>query len=115
MTMEVPPDVLHGALCEHKPRPFINMQFLVLCAAFLFALSCSPQRRWVRRFIARLPDGKKKAEEYAAAGMFHEAAETAAQAKDSDMLSTIQSMVGAASPLGVAVSQIKERLQVRPV
>lgn len=30
---------------------------------------------WVRRFIARMPNGKKKAEEYAAARMFPEAAE----------------------------------------
>ena len=41
-----------------------------------------------------------------------EAAETAAQARDGDMLSKIQAMVGAASPLGLAVSQIKGRLQI---
>ena len=41
-----------------------------------------------------------------------EAAETAAQARDGDMLSKIQGMVGAASPLGLAVSQIKGRLQI---
>ena len=114
----------------------------------------------MRRLIARLPDAKRQAEEYAASGMYQvrlrmacgcprlpsghdvpdvsmlaqadvswlpltviliglaclllpqEAAETAAQARDGDMLSKIQAMVGAASPLGLAVSQIKGRLQI---
>lgn len=66
---------------------------------------------WGRRFIARLPDAKEKAEEYAAIGMLHEAAVAAAQSKDSDMLSAIQGMVGGSSnPLGAAVSQLKDRL-----
>ncbi len=65
----------------------------------------------VSRFIARLPDGPKKAEEYAAVGLFREAAEAAARARDSDMLTKIQGMVGTSSPLGVAVTQIKDRLQ----
>eukprot|EP00884_Botryococcus_braunii_P014408 jgi/Botrbrau1/22969/Bobra.0030s0041.1 len=56
-------------------------------------------------------DGAKKAEEYAAVGLYREAAEAAARARDSDMLTKIQGMVGTSSPLGVAVSQIKDRLQ----
>lgn len=44
--------------------------------------------------------------------MFREAAETAAQNKDGDMLSKIQGMVGAASPLGLAVSKISQSLQL---
>ncbi len=67
--------------------------------------------RAARRFIARLPDGKHKAEEYAAARMFQEAAECAARARDSDMLSKLQDTLGTTSPLGLAVAQIKERLQ----
>lgn len=63
------------------------------------------------RIIARLPDGKRKAEEYAAAGLLQEAAECAARARDSDMLGKLQDMVGTVSPLGVAVAQLKERLQ----
>jgi hypothetical protein len=63
------------------------------------------------RFIAKLPDGKKKAEEYTALKMYREAAETAAKSRDSDMLSKIQSLVGGTSPLGLAVTQIKDRLQ----
>lgn len=42
------------------------------------------------RFIARLPNGKRKAEEYAAAGLFAEAAEAAAVAKDGELLGRIQ-------------------------
>ena len=58
-----------------------------------------------------MPDAKEKAEEYAAIGMLHEAAVVAAQSKDSDMLSTIQGMVGGtSSPLGAAVMQLKDRL-----
>ena len=68
-------------------------------------------RGTARRFIARLPDGKHKAEEYAAARMFQEAAECAARARDSDMLSKLQDTLGTTSPLGLAVAQIKERLQ----
>ena len=64
------------------------------------------------RLIARLSDPKRKAEEYAAAGMYQEAAETAAANKDGDMLSKIQGMVGAASPLGQAVSKIGQSLQL---
>ncbi|KAK9907253.1 hypothetical protein WJX75_000093 [Coccomyxa subellipsoidea] len=65
----------------------------------------------VSRIIARLPDGKRKAEEYAAAGLLQEAAECAARARDSDMLSKLQDMIGTVSPLGVAVGQLKDRLQ----
>lgn len=65
----------------------------------------------VCRFIARLPDGKAKAEEYTAVKMYKEAAETAAHSKDSDMLSKIQGLVGSASPIGLAVAQVKDRLQ----
>lgn len=43
--------------------------------------------------------------------MYQEAAETAAKSKDSDMLSKIQSLVGGTSPLGLAVTQLKDRLQ----
>ena len=63
------------------------------------------------RFIAKLTDGKRKAEEYTAIKMYQEAAETAAQSRDSDMLSKIQGLVGSSSPLGLAVTQIKDRLQ----
>ena len=62
------------------------------------------------RFIARLPDAKRKAEEYAAVGMYQEAAEMAAQSKDSDMLSKIQGIVGSASQVGIAVTQFRNRL-----
>ncbi|KAK9815234.1 hypothetical protein WJX72_000416 [[Myrmecia] bisecta] len=62
------------------------------------------------RIIARISDSKRKAEEYAAIGMYQEAAETAALSRDSELLSRIQNMVGTASPLGVAVTQIKDRL-----
>ena len=64
------------------------------------------------RFIARLPEAREKAEEYANIGMLTEAANAAAQSKDTDMLATIQGMVGGTSnPLGAAVSQLKDRLQ----
>ena len=43
--------------------------------------------------------------------MYREAAETAAKSRDSDMLSKIQGLVGGTSPLGLAVTQIKDRLQ----
>lgn len=39
-----------------------------------------------------------------------EAAESAAAGRDPDMLSRIQGAVGAASPLGMAVGQLKDRL-----
>ena len=45
------------------------------------------------RFIARLPNGKRKAEEYAASGLFAEAAEAAAAAKDGVLLGRIQAAV----------------------
>ena len=60
----------------------------------------------MRRFIARLPSGKRKAEEYEAAGMLAEAAEAAAVAKDGELLARIQAAVGAGSPLGGAISQV---------
>lgn len=63
------------------------------------------------RVIAKLPDGKRKAEEYTSLKMYREAAETAAHSKDSDMLSKIQGLVGSSSPLGLAVTQLKDRLQ----
>ena len=66
--------------------------------------------QWGCRFIARLPDVKRKAEEYAAIGMYQEAAEMAAQSKDSDMLSRIQGIVGSASQVGMAVTQFRNRL-----
>lgn len=44
----------------------------------------------LRRFIARLPNGKRKAEEYAASGLFAEAAEAAAAARDGELLGRIQ-------------------------
>ena len=62
------------------------------------------------RLIGRLPDGKRKAEEYAAAGLLQEAAECAARARDGDMLSKLQASIGTTSALGVAVSQLRERL-----
>ncbi|KAA6418805.1 MAG: vacuolar sorting-associated 16 protein [Trebouxia sp. A1-2] len=62
------------------------------------------------RLVARLPDASRKAEEYAALGMFQEAAETAATVKDSAMLSKIQGMVGTSSPLGATVAGIRDRL-----
>lgn len=39
-----------------------------------------------------------------------EAAETAARVRDSDMLAKLQARIGTTSALGVAVSQLKERL-----
>lgn len=63
------------------------------------------------RLIGRMPDGTKKAEEFTAIKMYQEAAETAAKSRDSDMLSKIQSLVGGSSPLGMAVTQLKDRLQ----
>lgn len=63
-----------------------------------------------RRIIGRLPDGKRKAEEFAGAGLLQEAAETAARVRDSDMLTKLQARIGTTSALGVAVSQLKERL-----
>ena len=65
----------------------------------------------VHRIIGRLPDGKHKAEELAAAGLLQEAAECAARVRDGDMLTKLQDMIGTASPLGGAVSQLKDRLQ----
>ena len=65
----------------------------------------------VLRIIGRLPDGKHKAEELAAAGLLQEAAECAARVRDGDMLSKLQDMIGTVSPLGGAVSQLKDRLQ----
>ncbi len=65
----------------------------------------------VRRIIGKLPDGKHKAEELAAAGLLREAAECAARVRDGDMLSKLQDMIGTVSPLGGAVSQLKDRLQ----
>mmetsp|Transcript_15272 Transcript_15272/g.46155 ORF Transcript_15272/g.46155 Transcript_15272/m.46155 type:complete len:862 (+) Transcript_15272:225-2810(+) len=66
----------------------------------------------VARFIARMPNGKRKAEEYASAGLFPEAAEAAAAARDGELLGRIQAAVGAASPLGSAITQIRDRLQL---
>ena len=79
-----------------------------MCCDYRLTNSCD----WRCRLIARLPDAKRQAEEYAAAGMFQEAAETAALNRDGDMLSKIQDLVGAASPLGLAVSKIGQSLQL---
>jgi hypothetical protein len=54
--------------------------------------------RAARRIIGRLPDGKRKAEEYAAAGLLQEAAECAARVRDGDMLSKLQ--------VGLAAAQV---------
>lgn len=66
----------------------------------------------IARFIARMPKGKKKAEEFAAVGMFPEAAEAAAAARDGELLGRIQAAVGASSPLGAAITQIRDRMQL---
>lgn len=65
----------------------------------------------VHRIIGRLPDGKHKAEELAAAGLLREAAECAARVRDGDMLTKLQDMIGTGNPLGGVVSQLKDRLQ----
>ena len=63
------------------------------------------------RIIGRLPDSKHKAEELAAAGLLQEAVECAARVRDGDMLTKLQDMIGTVSPLGGAVSQLKDRIQ----
>ena len=57
-----------------------------------------------------MPDEKRKAEALASMHMFSEAAEVAAQSKDSALLSRIQGMVGNAAPLHSAISQLKDRI-----
>jgi hypothetical protein len=44
--------------------------------------------------------------------MAREAAEVAARLKDGDLLRRVSAMVSAASPAGLAIAQIKERLGV---
>ena len=57
-----------------------------------------------------MPDEKRKAEALAGMRMFSEAAEVAAQSKDSDLLSRIQGMVSNTAPLHSAISQLKDRI-----
>jgi hypothetical protein len=87
----------------------VSVKLAISCRVIIAATDSAVARC---RLIARLPDAKRQAEEYAAAGMFQEAAETAAQNRDGDMLSKIQGMVGATSPLGLAVSKIGQSLQL---
>ncbi|KAL3162570.1 hypothetical protein ABBQ38_008623 [Trebouxia sp. C0009 RCD-2024] len=92
------------ALCKEKK----NVLPIPVYIAAAKANGAPPQA--CAKLVARLPDASRKAEEYAALGMFQEAAETAATVKDSAMLSKIQGMVGTASPLGATVAQIRDRL-----
>ncbi len=52
-----------------------------------------------------------KIENWEHVSLVQEAAECAARVRDNDMLSKLQDMIGTVSPLGVAVSQLKDRLQ----
>lgn len=64
------------------------------------------------RFIGRLPDSGKKAEEYSTIDYQQQAAEVAAKLKDGDLFVRIQNAVSANSPAGVAIQQMKDRLQM---
>ena len=63
------------------------------------------------RLISRIADPRRRAEEFAAVGVFQEAAEAAAAGRDLDLLDRIQSSVGAGSPLALAINQMRERMQ----
>lgn len=63
------------------------------------------------RLIARISDPRRRAEEFAAVGVFQEAAEAAAAGRDLDLLDRIQASVGAGSPLALAINQMRERMQ----
>ncbi|KAF6254839.1 vacuolar protein sorting-associated protein 16 [Scenedesmus sp. NREL 46B-D3] len=65
------------------------------------------------RLIARMPDSRAKADAYEAVSCPREAAEVAAKLKDSDLLARIQGAVSANSSAGIAIAQIRERLQGR--
>ncbi len=58
-----------------------------------------------------MPDSTAKAEAYAAIDYPREAAEVAARLRDGDLLGRIQGAVSAHSPAGLAIAQIRERLQ----
>ena len=63
------------------------------------------------RCISRLPDSGQQAEEYQSIGMLEKAAEIAEKRKDVNMLANLQNLVGMTSPIGLSISQIKDRLQ----
>ena len=63
------------------------------------------------RIISRMPDSISKAELLTAIDYPREAAEVAAKLRDGDLFARIQGLVPATSPAGLAISQIKERLQ----
>lgn len=58
-----------------------------------------------------MPDSAEKAEEYSSIGMAQQAAEVAAKLRDSALLARIHAAVAAGSPAGLAIAQIRERLQ----
>lgn len=58
-----------------------------------------------------MPDSVSKAELLTAIDCPREAAEVAARLRDGDLFTRIQGLVPATTPAGIAISQIKERLQ----
>jgi hypothetical protein len=58
-----------------------------------------------------MPDSAAKAEAYAAINYEREGAELAVRMRDGDLFSRIQAAVSANSPAGVAIQQMRERVQ----
>jgi hypothetical protein len=58
-----------------------------------------------------MPDSQRKAEAFSAIDHAREAAEVAARLKDGDLFSRIQAAVSAGSPAGLAIAQLRDKVQ----
>uniref|UniRef100_A0A061RIB2 Protein VACUOLELESS1 n=1 Tax=Tetraselmis sp. GSL018 TaxID=582737 RepID=A0A061RIB2_9CHLO len=99
-------DALEAFARERKVPPIGIEPFIHACRAHE-----APQHV-VAGMIARVPDMKARAEHFAEAGLIQEAAEAAAAAKDADMLTKLKGMVGQSSTIGVAIDQLRDRLNI---
>mmetsp|Transcript_12464 Transcript_12464/g.35002 ORF Transcript_12464/g.35002 Transcript_12464/m.35002 type:complete len:872 (-) Transcript_12464:151-2766(-) len=99
-------DALEAFARERKVSPIGVEPFIQACRG-----NDAPQHV-VGSMIGRLTDLSARAEAYAQVGLIREAAEAAAAAKDADMLTKLKGMVGQSSTIGVAIDQLRERLNV---
>ena len=71
-------------------------------------------REYAARLIARMPDGARKAEAFAAIDCAREAAEVAARIRDGDLFARLTAAVNPGSAAGLAIAQVRERFFAAP-
>jgi hypothetical protein len=63
------------------------------------------------RLISHMPDSRAKAAAFEGIGCPREAAEVAAKLRDGALFARIQDAINPSTPAGIAIAQIKERVQ----